>query len=521
MTLWIASMECAGIAEAGGVKNVTYSLCKEFSALNHKAILFIPVFGCNSWNDIKNLTEVGKVDISLCEKSETVIYSKGLCISGNFEVVFINHKIFQEKEAIYTYTEKEQAQNPQHIKGNGHTDSLYMDSFFQKAVAAYCNFADLSEKPDIIHCQDASTALIPAFIKQYDFFSKTNCVVTIHNAGPAYHHEFSCFDEAEFYTNLPPEILKNSQNGNRVEPFLIAANCNAKLTTVSEKYAEEISNPENANSTDGLSPLFYSKKIKITGITNGFDFSRYNPSRKKESLLPFAFSPANLNLEGKYKCRSYFLKNTASKNSKKIEGIKKYGFIEADSGKEIFLCYHGRITSQKGITILTDSIPQILTKNSNLRFVIAGQGEQSLEEKLISLSNSYSGKIMFLNGYERLTVRLCTAISDFIVLPSFFEPCGLEDFIAQTFATLPIAHKTGGLTKIIDGKTGFLYEENTAGKLSQKILEVTDLFCTQNEKIKQMIQNAAIYVKKEFNWKNVIKKYYLPFFKNFEKNSKK
>lgn len=520
MKLWVVSMECAGIAEAGGVKNVTFSLCKEFSELGHKVTLFIPVFKCNTWNLIENLEPAGEQEILICGKKTTVSYSKGICTDGNFPVVFVNNKCYSEKEAVYCYTEHEQQLNPEVHKGEGYKDALYMDILFQKAVAAYSNLIPKSEVAEIVHCQDASTACLPAFLNQNKHFNKTKSVVTIHNAGPFYHHSFTSMGEAAWYTNLPTELLENSLNVDAVEPFLIASNSGAYLSTVSEHYAEELIDPENSAYTDGLAPIFAERGIVVKGITNGFDFDRYNPENKQDSQLPFEYNPEKGELTGKLKCRKFFVQNIVNTDNFNTNGIKKYGKLDCspEYTKEIFIAYHGRITGQKGITVLTHSIPGIIENFPNVRFVIAGQGEPRLEEEIIDLTKMYDGKITFMNGYNKTVARLSSAVCDFIVLPSDFEPCGLEDFIAQVFGTLPIAHRTGGLNKIIDGKTGFLYGPNTAAVLIAKISEVLMIKQLKPAQINKMIKTAASTVRKEYYWKTVIQKKYLPYFKEILKN---
>lgn len=520
MKLWIVSMECAGIAEAGGVKNVTFSLAKEFCSLKNTVTLFIPVFKCTSWENIIDIkTDVLSSEISICGNTEKISYIQAKSKDGGFNIVFVNHSCFSEKEAVYTYTENEQNQNPEHKKGCGHSDTLFMDICFQKAVIEYGKLISKSSLPEIIHCQDASTSTIPAFLKYNKLYSKTKSVVTIHNAGPAYHHNFTSIGEAAWYTELPTELLEASTNRGTVEPFLLASEAGANISTVSEVYAQELLNPEKAEVTDGLAPIFYAKKIKITGITNGFDYDRYNPQNKNDSHLPFEFNPEKLELEGKIKCRKFFIQNIVNTENFDCEGIKKFGKLECSLNleKEVFISYHGRITSQKGISVLTDAIPAIISNFPNVRFIIAGQGEPFLEANIISLTEKFPGKITFMNGYDKVVARLSTAVSDFIVLPSYFEPCGLEDFIAQSYGTIPVAHKTGGLNKIIDGTTGFLYENNTAEALIAKLSEVITLLSVKKSMMNKIIKAGALSVHKEYYWKNVIQKKYIPYFKEIIK----
>lgn len=520
MKLWIVSMECAGIAEAGGVKNVTFSLCNEFSKLNNKTCLFIPVFKCNTWDNIENLEkDIASANIELCGEEQTVTYSRGTYRDSDFSVIFVNHPSFAEKEGVYTYTAHEEEENPCHRKGSGHEDALFEDVLFQKAVVAYAIMQKKADLPEIIHCQDASTATLPALLAAEKKLSKIQTVVTIHNCGPAYHHSFSSIGEAAWYSGLKTPLLRRSMNRHMVEPFLLAAESGAHLSTVSEVYASELTDPNNWDLTDGLAPIFAERGIHITGITNGFDFDRYNPEDKNISLLPFEFNPEKKDLEGKWKCRKFFIQNIVNTDNYDCTGVKKIGKLEcsSDFSKEIYIAYHGRFASQKGLTVLASAVPVILDNFANVRFIFMGQGEPDLENSITELTNRYPGKITYLNGYNRSIARMVAAVNDFIILPSYFEPCGLEDYIAQSYGTLPVAHKTGGLNKIIDEKSGFLYPRNTTDCLVAKLCEVIMLKKLKPSEITKMIKNAATYIHKEYLWKTVVQKKYLPFFKEILK----
>lgn len=521
MNLWICSMECAGISEAGGVKNVTFSLCKEFSKLGHKVTLFIPVFKCTSWDFIKDYRKkiIPDVPVFHCGKNEYVTYESGFCNINNvenFNIVFIRHPAFYNKEGIYTYTAHEQEENPEFVKGTGHVDTLFMDSLYSKAVALYGNFISSEEVPDIIHCQDASTALTACFAKKNPVLKNAVSVVTIHNAGPAYHHNYSSMDEAKWYTGFSEDELYSSKNDFRLEPFLMAVSSGAYLTTVSEDYAKEIVNPDFNGETEGLASIFNSRHISIKGITNGIDFDRYNPENTEVSCLPYSFSPEKNDLDGKIKCRNYLIEKINLGINK--SELKSYGSISGYRNG-VFICYHGRVTSQKGLNVLIQSIPAILKTFDDVRFIIAGQGEVSLEKAIVNLTVQYEGKVCFLNGYDKIFARLVNASGDFIVLPSFFEPCGLEDFISQLYGTLPVAHATGGLKKIIEGKTGFLYSDNDADCLIAKLSEAISVRKYAPETIKQMISYAAKYVRTNYMWESVVSDKYLQFFEEILKKN--
>lgn len=511
-TVWIISRECDGIAEAGGVKNVTCSLSEGLVANGIKTTLFMPRYGCTNFSEIKNYTQnvISDQKIIVNHHEYTVSYDSAETLSG-VKIIFIIHQIFIEKNGVYTYTSKDEELNTENHRGIGFRDTLEMDVLFQKAVSLYSTFEN---QPDLIHCQDATTALIPAFIffTNKDIFSKTKFVVTVHNAGPGYHHDFNSFNQAEDYTDLPSDILQNSMNGDRVEPFLIASKF-AEISTVSPWYAEELINPCNSENTAGLSVLFESKNIVITGITNGIDYNRYNPEKTDISLLPFSYNPTKGDFEGKYKNRSYFLEKYCLKNIESNEtSFFRHGFLDLDNPNAVFFCFHGRIVRQKGIDILAQATQFAMKKNHNIKFIILGQGEAELENQLISIANENYGNFVYFQGYEKSLSRLVVAVSDFIVFPSRFEPCGLEDFIAQFFGTIPIAHATGGLKKILNEKTGFLYDENTPEIIANIINILTDGFISNKPYFNILAKNATNYVKDNYSWQNVIETYYLPFY---------
>lgn len=517
--IWLISREYAGIAEAGGVKNVACSLCEGLAATGVEVTLMIPRYGCTDFVLTTGYTPnvIPPQHISVDGKDYVVSFDKAQV--GKVEVIFIIHQIYSEKSGVYTYTMADEKRDSSQVRGSGFSDALLMDVLFQKAVLVYGIRSQ--SLPHIIHCQDAATAMIPPMarcVEEYkEAYQQVRFAVTIHNAGPGYHHDFSSLDEAASYTDLPKDILENCLNGSNVEPFL-AAGYFSTLTTVSPWYAEELLDSKNSD-TMGLSQLFIEKGFAITGITNGIDCYRYDPSCKHTSLLPFAFSPARGDLEGKYKNRRYFIQHYASPSNDHVSSdfIRSGDIVDTDiegkKGKKlVYFCYHGRIASQKGIDVLADAASLLLSARDDVRFLLVGQGESTLENRLAKLAAEFSGKCVYLQGYDRAVSRLSTAAADFIVLPSKFEPCGLEDFIAQLYGTLPIAHATGGLKKILDGKTGFLYENNSGEGLYKVLNQLADFLKNEDGRLKEIVAYGAAYVQEKYDWASVIRNKYLPFY---------
>lgn len=516
MRIVMATMEYAGIAEAGGVKNVARSLSESLSRLGHEVFVATPRFGCSCLDAAEDLREdcFPPISVSVNGSLHSVSFLSGRLKGGKIQIVFVDSRCFSEKLGVYTYTAREEERDPRKKRGQGHSDSKTLNALFCKSVA------ELSKKidPDIALCQDAPAALIPQFISLLGLRAK--CVVTIHNAGPAYHHEFSSIDEAQRYTSIPREILLGALNGSRVEPFLLAAQT-AALSTVSKQYADELRDCAFALETDGLSQIFAQRKIPVVGITNGIDFARYDPRDTSASLLPFAFDPESGDLEGKWRCREFFLSRFARGGAPGdcAEGVSRFGSIETDGGGEglVYFGYHGRLASQKGVLVLADAARAVAEKHPEARFVVAGQGEAAIEERMESLSRELDGRFLYLKGYDRAMSRLVCASLDFLVLPSHFEPCGLEDFIAQIYGTLPVAHATGGLQKIIDGETGFLFRPDTSERLAEILDALAGRAARGDPGFSRMARSAARTVREKYSWDEIARGEYVPLFESLLK----
>lgn len=480
MNIWIVSREYAGIAEAGGVKNVTRSLAETLATLGNEVTVFMPVYKCS---DFRITGEQG---------------------NGKPHFFFIEDPIFAEKRGVYTYTREDEAENPSRVAGSGHLDTVQEDIRFQRLVVER---GMILGRPDVVHCQDAATALVPVYANELNestknFYKNTKFVVTIHNAGRGYHHSFFGWDYVKNETGFSDEIISKAfnQNLNNFEPFLAASHC-ATLTTVSPQYAEELKDIKNNYDTGELAGFFIKNDTPIIGITNGIDFEHYNPTNTKKSLLPFTFNPAKGSLDGKEKCRKHFFENYWDKALEK-----------GDKKGELF-CYQGRLVRQKGLDVLFGSVPKIIENNPACKIIIMGQGEKALEEWAFSIQDQFPENFKYICGYEKALSRLVIASSDFIILPSFFEPCGLTDLIAQIFGTIPIAHKTGGLCKIKDGVTGFLYEENTKENLENVINSIISKKKENPDFFNKIIKNAAKTVKTDFSWKEIVETKYMEVYK--------
>ena len=536
--IWLVSREYAGVAEAGGVKNVTASLAEGLQKEHYDVTVFIPFYGCTFLNELKDFTLIPDLRADIASEGRTYTIAYAAAHYKGVRLVFIVHSLFTAKLGVYTYTEDEQRIKAEYLPGRGHADSNLLHVLFQKGVLEYG--VKTSSVPGIIHCQDAAAALVP-FIARNDAsyahaYKETRFALTIHNAGNAYRHEIESAQKAASLLNLPERLFEQSLINGRCEPYLLAEPY-AALTTVSPWYAQELTDPSEPNS-GGLSAVFARRGTRITGITNGISYAKYDPEKTEASMLPYAFDPASGDFAGKYRCRTDFLTRFAADNAsaggthtagtscaggfsndacKSALPLKQYGFLDVpDDRKAVFFSYHGRIVHQKGTDILAKAARIVLRENGDARFIVTGQGSSELEREHEGLAHDFPGKYLYLRGYDRRAARLCVAVSDFIVLPSVFEPCGLEDFIAQIYGTLPIAHACGGLRKIIDGKTGFLYDENTPQVLAGIMLTSARLMHGNPTFVQTCAAYASRHVQSTYAWDNIIKNEYIPFYENLK-----
>ena len=506
MKIWMVSREYAGIAEAGGVKNVVRSLSEALARLGHNVTCFVPFYGCVNPQPLGSFrrNELTAQVESAGEKYD-ISYSSGFL--DGVQIILVGAQCFWAKQNVYTYCAADKEVFPSCKIGEGYADQHLMNTVFEKAILAFGEeYCSQKDSPEIIHCHDACSAALPAIINGFkkNSFSRTRFVVSIHNAGPYYHHEFKDVEEALFYTGLRREVLEVSKNGDRVEPYLLASHY-AALSTVSPDYAKELCDPKNEN-TDGLAQIFAAQKIPVLGITNGIDIARYEPRDLEISRLPFEFNPEKLDLVGKYKTREYFLQKIAAEGTPEISGLPRSGWLDGEGG--VYFAYHGRLVRQKGILVLLEAARELLQKIPEARLIINGQGEEALRDQCAAFANEFRGRVVFFYGYEKSLSRMFTAAADFALLPSDFEPCGTEDYIAQIYGTIPVAHATGGLKKIIDGKTGFLYKPNTAARLSELMIDLAQKKLKNPKRFDKMIRDAARHIRAACTWKSVAKEQY-------------
>jgi starch synthase len=175
----------------------------------------------------------------------------------------------------------------------------------------------------------------------------------------------------------------------------------------------------------------------------------------------------------------------------------------------------GRLTGQKGIDVLFGALREALRWDACPLFVILGQGEKEKEDMIRALASkpSSAGRLVFVSRYDMHLAKLIYAASDFFLIPSEYEPCGLTDYIAQLSGSIPIVHRVGGLVKVRDGENGFCYEEQSAAALLAAIARTFRIFGSEPSLLEGIRRNAFAEIFARRTWDIVLASGYLPLYR--------
>jgi starch synthase len=362
--------------------------------------------------------------------------------------------------------------------------------FFDKAVVELIKSGKLNWMPDILHVNDCHAALIPVLVKQEKLPIRT--MLTIHNLAFQKKAPIDIIEKM----GIDPKLCKTiqweikSKRINFLQEGIIHADI---VTTVSPTYAKEILTEELGN---GLHEILRGKEGLIYGILNGIDIDWRHTARSR--VLKFPYGPKEKRVGEKIEYYDWRVGKALDKEflQKKL-GLKV--------GKDIpMLCFIGRISAgQKGLDILHRMLRRI--DQSKFQFVILGTGEKEWEERFQWLSTFYPKYISCNFKFDDTLAHQIYAASDFIVIPSRYEPCGLIQMIAMLFGTIPIAHKTGGLKDSIkEGYNGFLFSAYTSEALERTVDKAVDIWKNKKSSYETMVEHALTT---DFSWKKNAREY--------------
>lgn len=465
MNVVLASSEVFPFSKTGGLADVAGALPKALVANGLTVSVFSPLY-----------KSIDKINLNL-----------SLNLNVDFNSQSINTNIYNTSKdgCDFYFIENEEYFNRDQLYGVGavdYEDNALRFGFFSKAVLE--SLKALKIKPDIIHSNDWQSALINVYLKLFykDIFAQTKTVFTIHNLGYQ-----GVFDKS--YMNnlgLPWDIfaldgLEFYDKINFLKGGIVFADA---INTVSKTYAKEIQTSENGFGLDGLLKKF---SYKLSGIINGIDTEVWDP--KTDKFLDYSFD----NPKDKIKNKKALQKALGLP----VGELAVFGVVS-------------RLAAQKGMDIFAQSVKKLLQSNVNAQFIILGSGEKDIEDALVELAHTYTDKVSFNLKFDEPLAHKIYASSDFFVMPSKYEPCGLGQMIAYRYGTLPIIRSTGGLKDTVKNysaktknPTGFAFENYDYTELVKTIKKAIDLFDKEAERLK-----IAQYVMSlDYSWKNQAKEY--------------
>jgi starch synthase len=477
--------EAVPFAKTGGLADVAGALPKFLQPLGCKVILMMPYYRTVKASGL-SLRYVGD-EIEVPVGDETIradIYRGEL--NQDIPVYFIGRDEYFDREHLYGTT-----------KGD-YFDNAERFIFFSRAALLLAEHLRFS--PDIVHHHEWQTGLVSAYLKSIDrnrpTFRNSASVFTIHNL--AYQ---GLFKKEKFpLTGLPleryhPEGIEFWGKINLMKAGIVYAD---RINTVSEKYSEEIQTEEYGYGLDGI---LRKRKENLCGILNGVDYQDWDPSR--DSLIVARYDPHDLS--GKRECKKDLLRTFHLPSS--LENLPLFGMIS-------------RLADQKGFDLLAEILEELFSLN--IGFVLLGTGDQKYHDLFSQVARKHPQKAGIRIGYDNALAHQIEAGADLFLMPSKYEPCGLNQIYSLKYGTIPVVRATGGLDDTIvnydpdtGNGTGFKFIDYDAEELLNRI-KVAVRFYSQPDHWKQLTRNAMAA---DFSWERSAKTYLQLYRKALEKKT--
>ncbi len=351
----------------------------------------------------------------------------------------------------------------------------------------------LDFRPDIVHCHDWQTSLVPICLKwrkhlrDDPFFRDSKTVLTIHNLAFQGQFDKEILDKfgLPWFLYVPSGI----EFYGKVNLLKGGIAYSDRVTTVSQTYAEEIKTARYGYGLDGILRSISEKSNKVIGILNGIDYDDWNPKTDRALY------------------RNYDVAHISGKSENKIELLKEVGLTPTDGQPVLGMV--SRLTEQKGTDLVVDSLPQIF--DLGYQAVILGDGEERYERMLLAARNRYRKSLSVVLGFNEELARKIYAGCDFFLMPSRFEPCGLGQLIALRYGSIPIVRATGGLADTVVDYTasktegnGFVFHEFSKVSFLDALIRALSVYDDKPE-LEKIIHRA---MGEDFSWKRSSELYY-------------
>lgn len=478
-----ASSEVHPLIKTGGLGDVAGTLPVELAHLGQEVGIILPAYpACKS--GLEDLTEVAC--LRLPAVAEPVRILKGQFPEGPNLVWLVDSPALFDRPG-----------NP-YLRENGRDwpDNALRFATFCRAIAAFANHPELGWQPDIIHCNDWQTGLVAPFLTQAPLKNRPATLFTVHNLsyqGVFPYQEYEALAlPAEWWS---PEALEFYHQFSFIKGGLVFADW---LTTVSPTYAREILTPEFGCGLDGV---LRKRAERLTGILNGADYQRWDPAR--DSFIEKRYDKT---------CWRHKAVN-------KLALQRRYGLPEDDTIP--LLGFVGRLVEQKGIDLILDALPELLSER--IQIVFLGQGDENHQLALQKLASHHPRQVGLSINYDEGLAHGIQAGADIFLMPSRFEPCGLTQLYALRYGTVPIVRHTGGLSDtVVDATeanlrcgaaTGFAFAEPAPSALLAAIQRALALYA-QPSRWREL---ALTGMKQDFSWQASAKTY-LSFYRRLVPN---
>ncbi|MEG2413973.1 MAG: glycogen synthase GlgA [Clostridia bacterium] len=463
--LFVAS-EALPYVKTGGLADVMGALPRELNKKGYDARVVVPLYQDIPVTYRQAMEFVGQCYVPLAWRYQYCgIFRQKI---QDVTYYFIDNEFYFKRTGLY-----------------GHYDDGERFAFFAKAVLEAFKVVDFA--PDIIHCNDWHTALLPTFLDTFyrgiDKYKDVKTVFTIHNI------EF----QGKYGTELISDVLgmpfdKRSlvmMDGcvNYMKAGIESANC---VTTVSPTYAQEILTPYFGY---GMQNILIQRQYKLRGIVNGIDTIANNPNTDKALFKNFGMLTFGDKVANKLALQE-LLGLPINAN------IPMIGMV-------------GRLTHQKGLDLLASVIEQVLSLN--IQLVVLGTGDGKYEGLLKEMQKKYSGKLGAIIGFSSDMASKIYGASDMFLMPSKFEPCGLSQLLAMRYGSVPIVRETGGLKDTVtpynhvtgEGR-GFTFCTYDANDMFDAIERAVGLYYDYKLDWAKVVRND---MQADYSWENICKKY--------------
>ncbi len=467
MKIAMVCSEANPFIKTGGLADVTYSLSKELVKLGEEVAIILPLY-----NKVKALglplEFVTTVDVHLGWRAESSNVFK--VIQDGISYYFLENWHYFERDGIY-----------------GYDDDGERFAFYTMAVVHLLE--KINFKPDIIHAHDWQPGMIFCYIRENDmpFYYDTRFVFTIHN--PAFQGILDRYSLGDLY-NLPDRLFLSGQVefGGRVSTLKSGIMYANKITTVSPNHRCELLTPEGSM---GLNSVLSFREYDFCGFLNGIDYEEFNPSKDK------------------YIVKEYNTKNyIEGKKANKLKLLEQFGL--KDENVPLYSLV-SRITWQKGMNLVFAACRELARRGDNI--ILLGSGEYDCEQEMEKLHREFPDHIGIYVGYNNALAHQIYAGSDFFMMPSLFEPCGLGQMIAQRYGTLPIVRRTGGLKDSVinfdssnaEISNGFGFDNYSEFDMNSTCLYAHDIYWNHKDIFERLVKNA---LETDNSWEKSCKLYH-------------